>query len=70
MTELSPEIVRRALEDAQHPEMEKSLVELGMVGDITSRLAERHRPRGSSSDDVAACYLLQSYLDHRARRKA
>ncbi len=30
---------------------------------FTSKLAERGRSRGTSADAVAACYVLQNYLD-------
>lgn len=30
---------------------------------FTSKLAETGRPRGKARDAVAACYILQSYLD-------
>ncbi len=33
---------------------------------FTSRLAESHRVPGKSHDAVAACYMLQNYLDARA----
>ena len=33
---------------------------------FTSKLAERGRPSGLAHDSVAACYMLQSYLDSRA----
>lgn len=32
---------------------------------FTSKLAEKGRSRGRPQDAVAACYMLQSYLDHR-----
>lgn len=34
---------------------------------FTSKLAEKGRPHGKPQDAVAACYMLQSYLDSRAR---
>jgi putative Holliday junction resolvase len=34
---------------------------------FTSRLAERGRPRNDSHDAVAACYILQGYLDARTK---
>ena len=30
---------------------------------FTTKLAERGRPRGSQQDSIAACYMLQGYLD-------
>lgn len=33
---------------------------------FTSRLAERRRSRGRPRDAVAACYMLQNYLDRRS----
>jgi putative holliday junction resolvase len=36
---------------------------------FTSRLAEADRPRGKAQDAVAACYMLQNYLDARAMRR-
>ena len=33
---------------------------------FTSRLAEKGRRRTTALDAVAACYMLQGYLDHRA----
>ena len=36
---------------------------------FTSKLAERGRSRRRPQDSVAACYILQSYLDSRASRR-
>jgi len=33
---------------------------------FTSKMAEKGRPRTQAQDAVAACYMLQSYLDSRA----
>jgi len=33
---------------------------------FTSKLAKEHRRPGEPVDDVAACHLLQNYLDHSA----
>lgn len=36
---------------------------------FTSKLAENGRSRSSPRDDIAACYMLQSYLDSRQHSK-
>jgi putative Holliday junction resolvase len=34
---------------------------------FTSKLARGSRPKGEPEDSVAACYMLQGFLDHRAQ---
>ena len=36
---------------------------------FTSRMAEAHGTRGKAHDAVAACYMLQNYLDARANMR-
>ena len=36
---------------------------------FTSRLADAHSDGTTPSDSVAACYMLQNYLDSRARER-
>lgn len=37
---------------------------------FTSKLAECGRPRSEARDSVAACYMLQNYLDAEANRRS
>ena len=71
----------RPLSGGTNRQVESVLAFVALLGDhpsvhvetwderFTSRLAEADRPRWKAQDAVAACYMLQNYLDARAMKR-